>query len=302
MAPWLLVAAALACLALRPLVAQRSFDATPLLGLLAPFNTASFWLRSRFARTRTTPRLVHANEAKDELYRWAGEHRSALEERERELRKKYALQPFFAQSAAAVYRENVYLLDLLDRHVDRRRVLPRTGPIRAVDVGSQDFRYAFALARWLGGGRRPVTLTGVELEGDRLQRDLRSRRDHGTAYAAEIDDAAVRYEVGDFLAHEASELDVVFLFFPFVLEYALLRWGLPRRFFAPERVFEKVHAALRSGGAVVVMNHTEDERRAQRALLERCGFVVVKSVRARSRLVDWADDASERSITLARRP
>jgi SAM-dependent methyltransferase len=300
MLPWFFAAAALACLALRPLVAGRTFDATPLLALLAPWNDGKFWLWRRLPFGRRAPALVHANEAKDALYTFAGKRGRALAVRERELRRRYALGPLHARSSVDVYRENVYLLDLLDRHAPPIDVPDR---VRAVDVGSQDFRYAFALARWLGQGRRrSVQLTGIELEGERVQRDLRRRRDHGRAYAAEVEGATVRYEVGDFVTHEARDLDVVFLFFPFVLEYALLRWGLPRRFFGPDRLFAKVHAALRPGAVAIVMNHTLEERAAQHAILERCGFVIEKSVRVDGGLVPWGAEATERTMTVARKP
>lgn len=294
---WVFAAAALACLALRGLLAGRQFDATGLLFALAPFNAAAFSLRRRLAWTRGP--VTHGNEPKAGLFRDA----PMLARRERQLRKRYDLERLRDGSTVHAYRENLYVLDVLD-HV----TLPRGERVRAVDVGSQDFRYAFGIARWLGRFGRTVELTGIELEGHHVYADLHSRKEHAEAFASEVDHADVRYVVGDFTACEpcgtdpTAKLDVITFFFPFVLEYALVRWGLPRRFFEPRRIFDHAFSLLKPGGTVVVMNHTEAERVRQVELLEACGFMVESSAAAKSELVDYAADVPERSLTIARRP
>lgn len=288
---WWFGAAALACLLVRWLVNGRQLDATPLLFALAPVNALAFALRKKLAWTRGP--VVHTNEAKDGVFT------GALSRRERELRKRYRLQRLHEASSVHVYRENLYVLDLLDGVS-----LPRATRLRAIDVGSQDFRYAFALARWLGRFADDVSLTGIELEGHRIYDDLHSRKEHAEAFAAEVDAASVDYRVADFLAYEtpAKSVDVVFFFFPFVLEYALVRWGLPRRFFSPKRIFERAYSVIRPDGHVIIMNHTAAERERQLQILRECGFEVLSSESAQSGLVDYAKDVPERSLTVARRP
>jgi SAM-dependent methyltransferase len=285
---WWFAAAAVACLLVRWLVSGRQVDATPLLFALAPVNALAFAVRKKLAWTRGP--VVHANESKDGLFRGG---------RERTLRKRYELGPLHAASSVYAYRENLYVLDVLDG-----TTLEKRDRIRALDVGSQDFRYAFGLARWLGRFAEDVALTGIELEGHRIYDDLHSRKEHAEAFASEVDGATVDYRVADFLAFEAmpASIDVISFFFPFVLEYALVRWGLPRRFFSPKRMFDKAYSLLRPGGTVIVMNHTSAERERQLELLRECGFEVVSSAPAKSELVDYAADVPERSLTVARRP
>lgn len=296
---WVFAAAALACLALRWLLAGRQFDATGLLFALAPFNAAAFSLRRRLAWTRGP--VTHVNEPKARLFRDA----PMLARRERQLRKRYDLDRLRDGSTVHAYQENLYVLDVLDG-VTLDGVAPKKrGMLRAIDVGSQDFRYAFGLARWLGRFARAVELTGIELEGHHVYADLHSRREHAEAFAREVDGATVQYIVADFTKFEgakAGEVDVISFFFPFVLEYALVRWGLPRRFFDPRTLFAHAFSLLRPGGTVVVMNHTAAERERQVELLEACGFLVASSAPARSDLVDYAADVPERSLTIARRP
>lgn len=303
MSPWVFAACALACLALRWVVGRKKVDATPLLFVLTPLNALAFAVRRALSWTRGAA-PARQNEAKNSLFAYAGDRASRLEEREEELRKRYRLDPLFRSSTAHVYRENLYVLDLLDRHADDAsiRALSSLRSVRALDVGSQDFRYAFALARFLGASRREVWLTGIELDGHKVYKDLHSRKDHAEAFAGQVDDARVDYQVKDFLAHREDGVDVVFFFFPFVLEYALVRWGLPRKFFGPERMFAHALESLRPGGTVIIMNHTDAERQKQLEILERCGFEIVKSSAAKSALVDYAEDVPERSLTIARRP
>lgn len=317
MSVWILAAATVLFVLLRYLVGRRAVDATGFLYVLAPAHAATFALRRWLAWSAGPVR--HPNEAKDDLFAHASPARARrLEKRERVLRRRYRLERFHDASSCADYRENLYLLDLLDRHVAddiSLACLEGKTSVRAIDVGSKDFRYAHALARWLGKAaiesergrpRRQVSLTGIELDGHRVYDDLSSRKDHGETYAREVDsqgaDDKVTYEVRDFLQHTERNVDVVFLFFPFVLEYALVRWGLPRSCFLPAKMFDHVFETLRPGGLVVVMNHTADERRRQIELLRDSGFEILKSVDARSELVDYARDVPERSMTIARRP
>lgn len=312
---WTLLVCAAVCLALRLALARRTFDATALLYVRAPVDAAAFRIRQALAWRRGPPR--DAVEPKSDLFVYAGPRASTLAAREQELREAYALGRLRATSTREVYRENLYVLDLLDRLGGDAiaRLLPPPGRgVVAVDVGSKDFRYAFALARWLELARerrddgeapetepRRVELTGVELDGYPIYADLHSRADHGEAYAREVDGATVSYEVGDFLDRDDRDLDVVFFFFPFVLRYALVRWGLPLSCFAPERMFARAREALRPGGLLVVANHTREERRRQLALLEETGFEILGSYTARSEMVAYAADAPERTLTFARR-
>ncbi|MBS2011349.1 MAG: class I SAM-dependent methyltransferase [Deltaproteobacteria bacterium] len=313
---WISLAGAVACLALRLAIGRRQVDVTGFFYVLAPLRTAAFRLR----RWLPLParRVRHDDEPKSGLFAYAcsrvptaagpheGDGARALEARERELRGRYQLGSLRGRSSRAVYRENLYVLDALDRFVDGTGLGPR---VRALDVGSKDFRYAHALARWLAHASstrssrpREVSLTGIELEGHRVYADLHSRRDHGEAFAAEVDGADVTYRVGDFLEHDERDVDVVFMFFPFVLEYALVRWGLPRSYFLPERILAHARRCLRPGGLLVVMNHTEEEHARQLELCAAAGLEIVRSEPFASDLVDYAGELGERSITVARVP
>jgi SAM-dependent methyltransferase len=300
--PWWLLASLGILLLARFALRGRTLDATPLLFLRLPFNAIAFAARRALRLRRGRP--DHPNEPKDDLFDFA-EDRAAVEARERELRARYALAPLHARSSRHVYRENLYVLDALDTLVgDRAAALPAA--LRALDVGSQDFRYAFALERWLSRAAtttpRAVSLTGIEIDGHPIYADRHTRADHAEAFAAETGNPEVRYRVADFLACEVERAHVVTLFFPFVLSYALVRWGLPLRHFRPEPLLAKIADALEDGGLLVVVNHTHEEHAAQRLLLAALpSLEVVGSWPVPGRMVDYGDDVPERTLTLARR-
>jgi len=305
--PYLFLVAAGVVLVLRLVLVRLrvggTLDATPLLFARAPLNAVRFALRRAVGWRRGAP--VHPNEDKAELFAFASDpaERARLEARERELREAYDLTALRERSSCEVYRENLYVLDLLDRHVGQALRERRAPAVRAVDVGSKDFRYAFALERFLrhaSESERKVSLVGVEIDGHVVYSDLHSRADHGEAYARETGNPDVTYWVGDFLRRSDGDLDVVFFFFPFVLRYALVRWGLPGEHFAPEKLFAHARALLRPGGLLVVVNHTHEERDRQLAILAATGFEVIASAAAESALVDYAANVAERSITVAR--
>jgi SAM-dependent methyltransferase len=309
-----LAAAALAfalLLVLRRLLGARTVDVTPLAFLKVPFNALAFRARRHLGFRRGPPTLAH--EPKDDLFAHEEDPavRARLEARERELRGRYDLAPLAAASTRAVYRDNLYVLDVLERglgpapETEAARV---DGGISALDVGSKDFRYAFALARWLarraGGasaGTTKVALVGIELDGHPVYPDLRSRADHAEAFAAQAG-PGVSYRVEDFLDAPERDRDVVFVFFPFVLRYALVRWGLPMGHFRPAPFFEHAARCLRVGGLIVIVNHTLEEHARQREILAAIPELeVVTTHAAESALVDYAAQTEGRRLTVARR-
>ena len=296
------------------LMTARKVDLTALIILRAPWNQLAFKLR-RLVRFKG--RVVSfRNEDKTELFNYLeGEERSESEAREKELREQYKLEDLYQRSSRHHYRDNLYVLDVLDRA--KELVRPcfaefEGSELRSIDVGSMDFRYAYALRSWLSAraGKKPIRLSGVELDGDVIYRDLSLRRDHGEAHAREAAAIAssqerkdsVSYQVSDFLRREDDEQDVIFFWFPFVLRYALLRWGLPLPHFLPERMLRHAYSLLKPGGLLLIVNHTEEERHEQLALLGRVGgFAILGEKPASSRLVDYAESTDERRLIVAMR-
>jgi hypothetical protein len=272
-----------------------------------PGNAYSFAFSRLLRWSRGKPELWQ--EGKENLFAYLGAGAPAAEARERTYLARYDLAPLKALSTANLYRKSLYLVECLEKaHEGIGPPEPASpgAPLRAADAGSQDWHYVFGLERWLarpGGGKpRPVDLTGVELDGHGIYADFHSRKDYGEAYAAQTGNPAVRYVVSDFLKWKAEGLDVVTAFYPFVTRYALLLWGLPLRFYAPERFVAHAAAMLRPGGRLIVFNHTDEEHGIFLRLGRGTGNLeLLKEGPLRCDLVDFHEDAADRTFSIWRK-
>ncbi len=259
-----------------------------------------FALRQAVGFRRGPP--VLGDEPKDALFDYLPAEDARRAERcELALRERYRLEALYAHSTRLDYRDNLVVLEALEALVGGRRIVP-TGDVsvRVVDVGSKNFSYAFALERYFRratGGTRAPSVLGVELDGHVVYRDLRSRRDYAEAYAAQTENPDVRYLVADFCELEAEPFHVTTLFFPFVTRHALVRWGLPPRFFAPDRLLRRA-AELTPRGHLIVFSQTEDERDELVRLAEGIGLRVRATVPIRSKLVHYHELTDDRHGTL----
>ncbi len=241
---------------------------------------------------------------------------AAAEAREAELRAGYHLEPLHARSTAARYRKNLYLIDILEQAAAGLDLPPRSGAtLKALDVGSQDWHYAFGLERWLrygnGGPRaaekrepeaRQAELCGVEVDGYGIYPDLRSRKDYALAYADQTGNPKVTYEVLDFRRWKGAPVDILTWFYPFVTRHHLLLWGLPVGLYDPAGLLVRAAAAIKPGGWMLVFAHTLKEHLAFRALAEaQGGFDLEKEGNPRNLLVDFHADVEDRRYSVWRR-
>lgn len=276
-----------------------------------PGNWLSFWIRERLHWSKGRPDLYQ--EPKDGLFDYLGEGAARAEARSRDLSDRYGLDPLAAQSTVSLYRKCLYLIDCLEKAAEGLPGFPESpgaagGPraIRAVDVGAQDWHYAFGLERWLRHwqcpGGRAVALKGIELDGHGIYSDLHSRRDYALAYAQQTGNPGVIYETGDFLKSKEIGCDLVTLFYPFVTRYALLLWGLPLRFFSPAGVLARSAASLRPGGWLLVFNHTAEEHRLfLEAGRGEGALELLREGPVRSNLVDFHEDVEDRRFSIWRK-
>jgi SAM-dependent methyltransferase len=270
-----------------------------------PGNAFSFWIRQTLHWSRGTPTLYQ--ESKVDLFAYLKEGRREAEAREADLRAHYQLDPLARLSTAALYRKNLYLLDTLDK-ATKGLQLPSlgSGVVKALDVGSQDWYYVFALERWLQFHNRlkgrQVHLKGIELDGYELYADFHSRQDYAKAYVDQTGNLEVRYELGDFLKSREAGFDFVFIFYPLVMRYQLLLWGLPLRYFAPQCFLAQAATMTRPGGWLVVFCHTLREHeiflelgRATKA------YQLLREGQVLSNLVDFHGEVNDSRFSIWRK-
>jgi SAM-dependent methyltransferase len=159
---------------------------------------------------------------------------------------------------------NYEYLDILDRAWARSGRTPGSAAV-VCDVGCASFWYAAALQAFF----RPRELVGVEIEGHRLFKDGRVRRDYALGYIADLPNA--RYMVADYLTIEVRA-DVITAWFPFVTPAALLAWRLPLSLLTPDRLLARIYHNLRPGGRFVMVNHGSEEAETAANLCIAAGF------------------------------
>jgi hypothetical protein len=129
-----------------------------------------------------------------------------------------------------------------------------------VDIGSQDFAYAPALALWMAR-RGGLAVSGMELDPYVFYFDFYRRYDVARAYAQQAErygGIKVRYEAGDWLEDAVEcQADLVTYFFPFLFEDLHRRARLPRGSFNPQFAYAKAWKTAQQ--AVIFFHQGESE-------------------------------------------
>lgn len=272
--------------------------------LRAPANQISYALRSTLRWSRGVKALD--GEDKDALFQHLdGALREQAEREEARLCRRYDLAALREHSQALDYADNLSLLRTLEQLACSLPLPVRDDTLRALDIGSGDFHYATALHRWLrwhaADRPRTVELRGLEVDGHGIYRDGHARVDHGRAHAA-LAGPCVRYEVADAARlRERGTVDVVSLFYPFMLPYPLLRWGLPLHHYKPRRLLAAAVAALRPGGLLVVTNQTPTEYCRLCLLLQRLPVERLRQQGIADSFVPFAERTEGRQGSIWRR-
>ncbi len=277
-----------------------------LLRLLAftriPGNACSFLLRRMIRWSRG--KAVLRQEPKDDLFAYLDGGRCDAEARAAELHVRYDLEPLAQLSTRSQYRNNLYLLDSLEKATQGLPLhFSENRGVRAMDIGSQDWYYVFALERWLRKHNRsngePVKLTGIELDAYELCAGFRSRIDYAIAYAEQTGNPDTIYVVGDFRKWREQGHDILFLFYPLVLRYQQLLWGLPIHTFDPDGIVASAASSTRPGGWLVVFCHTMPEHVKFLDLCRKNGaFTLLREGEAFSTLVDYYAETQDRRFSI----
>lgn len=143
------------------------------------------------------------------------------------------------------------------------------------DVGARTFNLARPLDLLCRSLKLDPEIHGIELDGYRRYRSLRTRADYGKFHAQTI--ANGYFHVMDFLDW-TKPLDLVVLLNPFVTLFPLKAWGLPKKYFQPERLFKHAASLLEERqGLMLLSSPNEEEFRLALALANRFGLDAVES-------------------------
>jgi len=221
-------------------------------------NLIDFNLRQLLKISRKN--YCEINEPKDGLFTDA----QAIEQ-ENELVKKYDLGFLKNNSTRENYLENLYTIDLLDRYLP----LEVHDELSVLDIGCKNWFYAKGEYFFFKKHCKNLKLDGIELDPHRLYSNLYSRAQVAKYHANGLENT--NYIEGDFLNH-SGKYDYLIWILPFVFEYPHQKWGLPAKYFEPEKMLLNAYNSLRNqpnDGKIFILNQGEAEFEAQKALCEK---------------------------------
>lgn len=214
-----------------------------------------------FLRRKLKFSLQNYEEAPEDLSSLFG---AELKQRENDLKKKYYFD-YMSDMTQQNYKENLYMIDVLDKYFN---VVPYEN-LKVLDIGCKNWNYVRGQYTFFKKYCKKLELKGVEIDAYRLYWNLFSRYEVAKFYKRDLPNT--RYIPKDFMRlHET--FDYITWFLPFIREYPHMRWGLPLKYYKPEKMLWHAYFSLKQGGKMFIVNQSEFEYDIQKNLLDICAI------------------------------
>lgn len=219
-------------------------------------NKIDFFLRRQIKISRRNYYVLP--ESKDGLF----DAETALYEKY--LYEKYHLESLKSSTTRINYLENLYTLELFDKYLTPTSQMK----LHVLDIGSKNWFYAGGEYFFFKYFCDSLKLDGVELDAYRLYTSLYSRYEVAKFYTKDL--YGTEYVVGNVLNID-KKYDYIIWFLPFVLEYPLIKWGLPLDEFRPFELFKHAYSLLNTGGLMFILNQGIEEYEKQQDIFRTIG-------------------------------
>lgn len=218
-------------------------------------NILDFSLRNKFNISRKN--YLEKNQDKKGLFT-----DKQLFETEEYLVEKYNLQNFKENSTTINYLENLNLLYILDKYL----TIESKENLSILDIGSKNWTYAKAEHAFFQKYSKTLSLTGIEIDSNRLYTNFFSRKEVAKFHIKQLPNT--EYIEGDFLKHN-KKYDYIIWILPFVDKTPIMRWGLPLAFFKPPEMLKHALKSLNDNGKLFIINQGEYEYYIQKELYKK---------------------------------
>lgn len=236
-------------------------------------NNFDFFLRQRL--TLSKKNYSEPNEAKENLF-----SDKELIERESQLYEKFGLEYIKSNSTRQNYLENLYTIDILEGYLG---IEPKVN-LKVLDIGCKNWFYAKGEYFFFEKYCNYLQLDGLEIDTNRLYSNLYTRGEVAKFYIKDLEN--VNYIGKDFLKHE-EKYDYITWILPFIVEEPLLKWGLPLKYFKPEKMLQHAYDLLNEGGSLFIVNQGEVEYKVQRELCEILNIYYIALGEIKSKFLDY---------------
>ena len=157
-------------------------------------------------------------------------------------------------------KESSYVFDILNQYI---KPVPQES-LKVLDIGSKNWAYVRGEYDFFRQFTPNLFLDGVEIDAYRLYSNLYSRYEAAMFYTKGLE--GVNYYADDLL-NMRDKYDYIIWLLPFVTPYPLQKWGLPKKFFMPEKLLEHAYSILKK--EMLIVNQGEEEAEIQKSLLEQ---------------------------------
>ena len=160
------------------------------------------------------------------------------------------------------YLENLYTYDVLDKFIikipyDKARIL---------DIGCKNWFYAKGEYNFFKTFIKKPCLDGVEIDAYRLYCNFYSRFETAKFYTKGLTNT--NYIAGNLLEIKENYNFIIWIL-PFVSIEPHRYWGLPEKFFMPEKLLQHAYKILEHNGQMLIINQGEKETLIQKQMLDK---------------------------------
>ena len=158
-------------------------------------------------------------------------------------------------------KENLYTQDVLSQIFENTD----KPTLKILDIGSKNWFYAKGEYDFFQSFCNDFLLEGVELDTFRLYSNFYSRYETAKFHTIELKNT--NYIAGNLLDLQ-GKYDYIIWFLPFVTKEPLMYWGLPQKYFCPEKLLSHAYNILENDGQMLIINQGETEAQIQKELLQ----------------------------------
>jgi hypothetical protein len=203
-------------------------------------NNIDFFIRKYLNFSRKN--YFIKNESKENLF-----NSEILKIKESFLMKKYQLDFLKNNSSTQNYLENLYLIDILDKYLE---IKPQE-TLNILDIGCKNWFYAKGEYFFFKKFSENLFLKGIELDSNRLYTNFYTRKEVAKYHIQNL--KGVDYIEGDFL-EQNNQFNYIIWILPFVVKTPLIKWGLPEKYFQPEKMLKHAFKSLSPNGKLFIIN------------------------------------------------
>ena len=161
-----------------------------------------------------------------------------------------------------IEQENNYIYEILNNYFKKNE----RNKTQILDIGSKNWSYAKGQHKFFSTFCSDFSMDGVELDAHRLYPNFYSRYEAAKFYTRGLKNT--NYICSNLLDINKKYHYITWIL-PFLSEYPLKKWGLPKRFFQPEKLLKHAYNLLENNGQMIIINQGEKEANIQKNLLKK---------------------------------